>query len=79
MGVFIRAIVTGFGFSLGKALFDKVSERVGLTTAKAPEVPDPDAENKAADFRDRVLRGLGREREGRLAPAVKRYAEELLR
>jgi len=43
------------------------------------EVPDPDAENKAADFRDRVLRGLGREREGRLAPAVKRYAEELLR
>jgi hypothetical protein len=31
MGVFIRAIVTGFGFSLGKALFDKVSERLGLT------------------------------------------------
>ncbi|HEU5077049.1 MAG TPA: DUF4175 domain-containing protein, partial [Polyangiaceae bacterium] len=43
------------------------------------EVPDPNAANQAADFRDRVLRGLGREREGRLAPAVKRYAEELLR
>lgn len=43
------------------------------------EVPDPNAANEAADFRERVLRGLGREREGRLAPAVKRYAEELLR
>ncbi len=42
------------------------------------EVPDPDDTNQAADFRERVLRGLGKEREGRLAPAVKRYAEELL-
>ena len=43
------------------------------------EVPGPDDEDKAAKFRQRVLRGLGKEREGRLAPAVKRYAEELLR
>jgi hypothetical protein len=39
MGVFIRAIVTGFGFSLGKALFDKISERLGLTSNNDPS-PD---------------------------------------
>ena len=27
MGVFVRAVITGFGFSVGKALYDKVSER----------------------------------------------------
>ena len=43
------------------------------------EVPDPNDENKAAEFRERVLKGLGKEREGRLGPAVKRYAEGLLR
>src|SRR5690606_38162568 len=43
------------------------------------EVPDPNAANDAAGLRERVLRGLGRGRGGRLAPAVKRYAEELLR
>lgn len=43
------------------------------------EVPDPDKQDKAADFRERVLKGLGQEREGRLGPAVKRYAEGLLR
>jgi hypothetical protein len=41
MGVFIRAIVTGFGFTLGKVLFEKVSERIGLT-AKTETTPDPD-------------------------------------
>jgi hypothetical protein len=30
MGFFARAVVSGFGFSLGKALFDKVKDHVGL-------------------------------------------------
>jgi hypothetical protein len=28
MGVFIRAVITGFGFSLGKAIFDEVHKRL---------------------------------------------------
>jgi len=28
MGIFVRAVITGFGFSLGKLLFDKAKERV---------------------------------------------------
>lgn len=27
MGTFVRAVITGFGFSLGKMIFDKVKER----------------------------------------------------
>ena len=27
MGVFVRAVITGFGLSVGKAIYDKVSER----------------------------------------------------
>ena len=30
MGFFARAIISGFGFSLGKAIFDKVKDRIGL-------------------------------------------------
>jgi hypothetical protein len=30
MGFFARAIVSGFGFSLGKAIFDKVKDHIGL-------------------------------------------------
>lgn len=30
MNVFVRAVVTGFGFSLGAALFRKVSDKLGL-------------------------------------------------
>lgn len=55
------------------------SDEGGQNLRLGGEVPDPDDDNKAASFRERVLRGLGKEREGRLAPAVKRYAEELLR
>ena len=45
MRVFVRSIVTGFGFSLGAALFRKVSSRLGLgddkegkTNGRADEV-----------------------------------------
>jgi hypothetical protein len=30
MGFFARAVISGFAFSLGKALFDKVKDRIGL-------------------------------------------------
>ena len=42
-------------------------------------VPDEDRKKRAQDFRKRVLEGLGKSRGGRLSPAVKRYAEGLLR
>jgi hypothetical protein len=43
------------------------------------EVPPADDAKAAEEFRRRVLRGLGKERSGRLAPAIQRYAEGLLR
>lgn len=43
------------------------------------EVPNQDPKNRAEDFRRRVLEGLGAEGGGRLSPAIKRYAEGLLR
>jgi hypothetical protein len=42
------------------------------------EVPGADDRRRAEDFRRRVLEGLGRERGGRLSPAIRRYAEGLL-
>jgi hypothetical protein len=41
-------------------------------------VPSADKGRRAEDFRKRVLDGLSKERRGRLAPAVERYAEGLL-
>jgi hypothetical protein len=42
-------------------------------------VPGRDKNQRAEDFRQRVLRGLARDKGGRLGPAVKRYAEGLLK
>ncbi|WP_428262884.1 hypothetical protein [Haliangium sp.] len=48
MGFFARAVISGFGFSLGKAIFDKVKDRVGLgetdgkTTIEVDAVEDAD-------------------------------------
>ncbi|MBK9037008.1 MAG: hypothetical protein IPL61_38120 [Myxococcales bacterium] len=33
MQIFVRAVVTGFAFSLGAALFKKVSKQLGLEDA----------------------------------------------
>jgi hypothetical protein len=44
MNVFLRAVVTGFGFSLGAALFRKVSSRLGLNDDKSAKEERP--ENK---------------------------------
>lgn len=35
MGIFVRAVVYGFGFSLGAALYKKVSSQLGLEEAQA--------------------------------------------
>lgn len=43
------------------------------------EVPDASEQNKAEEFRRRVLKSLGDNPTGPLAPAIKRYAEGLLR
>ncbi len=51
----------------------------GRNVRTGGDVPDAEAENGARDFRRRVLEGLGDEAGGRLSPAVKRYAEGLLR
>jgi hypothetical protein len=41
-------------------------------------VPGADDQRRALEFRRRVLEGLGKERGGRLEPAIRRYAEGLL-
>ncbi len=43
------------------------------------EVPDRDDGKRALEFRRRVLQGLGKSKDGRLAPSVRRYAEGLLK
>ena len=45
----------------------------------AGDVPDKGNLNDAEAFRRRVLEGLGKGGSSRLSPAVKRYAEGLLR
>jgi hypothetical protein len=48
MGIFVRAIVTGFGFSLGKALFDRVSSQFGFEKA-GETTPDPTGDDTDDD------------------------------
>ena len=44
MGIFVRAVVTGFGFSLGSALFKRYQSRLGFPEDKqeVKPVPTPD-------------------------------------
>jgi hypothetical protein len=42
-------------------------------------VPGRDKNQRAEEFRERVLKGLAQDKGGRLGPAVKRYAEGLLK
>jgi len=43
------------------------------------DIPEPGDGKNAEEFRQRVLEGLGKTKDGRFGPAVKRYAEGLLR
>jgi Domain of unknown function (DUF4175) len=54
------------------------SDEAGELANKAP-VPGRDKNQRAEEFRERVLKGLSRDKGGRLGPAVKRYAEGLLK
>ena len=63
MGFFARAVVSGFAFSLGKALFDKVKDHIGLgdtpsasqSSNGVTEIEDADADADAdADRRPAV-------------------------
>ncbi len=56
MRVFVRAVITGIGLSIGKMLYEKVSERFGEKKAAkdsddAPEpvMPDEDNDDPVAD------------------------------
>lgn len=53
-------------------------DEAGRASGFGGDVPDAPEQNKAAEFRRRVLESLG-DGSGRLAPAIKRYAEGLLR
>ncbi|ACY12975.1 hypothetical protein [Haliangium ochraceum] len=39
MKFFARAVISGFGFSVGKALFDKVKDHVGLGDSSSSTRP----------------------------------------
>lgn len=54
-------------------------EVAGKAAGFGGEVPDASQQNKAEEFRRRVLESLGNNPTGPLAPAIKRYAEGLLR
>jgi len=43
MKFFVKAIVTGFGLSLGSALFKKVQRHLGLEDEKGADAATPDA------------------------------------
>jgi hypothetical protein len=50
MKMLVRAVVTGFGFSLGAALFRKVSDKLGLGEEKDDkEGSGPNRETTATD------------------------------
>ncbi len=48
MKFFVKAIVTGFGLSIGAALFKKVASRLGLDD-RQPGTPDLNARDGATD------------------------------
>lgn len=56
----------------------QASDEDGRHMSRHGEVPDAQKDNRADEFRKRVLEGLGKSSGGRLAPAIKRYAEQLL-
>ena len=51
MNILLRAVITGFGLSVGAALFKRVSKQLGLedNDQKAPLVPDADGDGVPGD------------------------------
>lgn len=58
---------------------ERAPDQGGKAAGFGGEVPDASEQNKAEEFRRRVLESLGDNPTGPLAPAIKRYAEGLLR
>jgi hypothetical protein len=54
-------------------------DAAGKAAGFGGDVPNADEQNKAEAFRRRVLQNLGDNQSGRRSPAIKRYAEGLLR
>lgn len=42
MRIFVRAVITGIGLSIGKMLYEKVSERFGEKKTENNSADDPD-------------------------------------
>lgn len=42
MRVFVKAVITGFGLSVGKMLYEKVSERFGANKSDKANGDEPD-------------------------------------
>ncbi len=42
MGTLLRAVISGFGFSLGKAIFDRLKDQMGLGDVKDAKVEPGD-------------------------------------
>lgn len=64
MGFFARAVVSGFAFSLGKALFDKVKDHIGLGESSNGQAEgDTQVEEIGTDAEKDVTRGPATELE----------------
>jgi hypothetical protein len=50
MKVLVRAIVTGFGLSVGSYVFRKISQRYGLEPQPAPPAPTPPPVSPGGDL-----------------------------
>ena len=61
------------------ALGRLVSQDQPVVTERTDRMIEPNHPQDTAEFRQRVLEGLGQPKAERLAPAVRRYAEELLK
>ena len=49
MGTLARAVITGFGFSLGAALYKRFSKQLGFEDANAEKAASSVAKEDAAD------------------------------
>ncbi|MEO7730961.1 MAG: hypothetical protein ABIY55_08330 [Kofleriaceae bacterium] len=49
MKFFVKAVVTGFGLSLGSALFKKLQQKLGLDDEAKPAAPDVIKQDGATD------------------------------
>lgn len=47
MNTFVRAVVSGFAFTLGATLFRKVAKRIGLDEEPAKKAPPPEPAGEA--------------------------------